>query len=119
MTLDVRSVREAASSSGSKTRREVMQSAFQVICPSDLRHARRGIFPEQPRPATTAMGTSRHGHVVSGRLVQGLIGQFRELAQRLRKACHVGWLAASAGVARIKSTQARLDWARFDECQSP
>jgi hypothetical protein len=73
----------------------VSQSGFQVTCPSRLRHAETRILAEEPRPATAALRTSRQGRVVIRRLVEGLIGQLRELAQRLREACHLGGRAVS------------------------
>ena len=91
----------------------------QLICPSGLRHAETRVLAEEPRPATAAVGTSRLSRVVIGHLVEGLIGQFRQLAQRFREARDLGWLRGATGVARIKSTQARLDSSRFEGCQSP
>ena len=64
----------------------VSESAFQVTCPSGSRHAETRILAKEPRPATTAVGTSRQGRVVIRHLVDSSIGRFRQLAQRLREA---------------------------------
>ena len=82
---NVRSVREAAPSLAGRRGARVSESAFQVTCPSGLRHAETRILAKEPRPATTAVGTSRQGRVVIRRLVDSLIGRFRQLAQRLRE----------------------------------
>src|SRR5271165_681090 len=62
------------------------ESAFQAACPSGSRHAETRILAKEPRPATTAVGTSRQGRVAIRRLVDSSIGRFRQLAQRLREA---------------------------------
>ena len=98
---------------------KVSESVFQVSWPSGLRYAGTRILAEEPRPATTAVGTSRQGRVVIRRLAERLIGQFRQLAQRSERLDILSGCAVSAGVVRIKSTQARLDSSRFEGCQSP
>ena len=60
----------------------------QLAGPMGLRHAETRILAEEPRLATAAVGTSRQGRVVIRHLVEGLIGQFRRLAQRLRETYH-------------------------------
>ena len=82
----VRSVREAAPSLAGRRGARVSESAFQVTCPSGSRHAETRILAKEPRPATTAVGTSRQGRVAIRRLVDSSIGRFRQLAQRLREA---------------------------------
>ena len=81
-----RSVREAAPSLAGRRGARVSESAFQVTCPSGSRHAETRILAKEPRPATTAVGTSRQGRVAIRRLVDSSIGRFRQLAQRLREA---------------------------------
>jgi hypothetical protein len=80
-----RSVREAAPSWAGRRGVKVSQSVFQVTYPSGLRHAETRILAKQPRPATTAVGTSRQGRVVIRRLVDSSVGRFRQLAQRRRE----------------------------------
>ena len=84
-SLPMRSVREAAPSLAGRRGARVSESAFQVTCPSGSRHAETRILAKEPRPATTAVGTSRQGRVVIRRLVDSSIGRFRQLAQRLRE----------------------------------
>src|SRR5208282_4174857 len=83
---NARSVREAAPSLAGRRGARVSESAFQVTCPSGSRHAETRVLAKEPRPATTAVGTSRQGRVVIRRLVDSSIGRFRQLAQRLREA---------------------------------
>ena len=78
------------------------RSAYQLTCLSWLRHAVTRILAEEPRLATAAVGTSRRGRVVIRHLVESLIGQFRQLAQRLQEACHPGRLC---GVGRRRQDQ--------------
>ena len=85
-SLPRRSVREAAPSLAGRRGARVSESAFQVTCPSGSRHAETRILAKEPRPATTAVGTSRQGRVAIRRLVDSSIGRFRQLAQRLREA---------------------------------
>ena len=85
-SLPMRSVREAAPSLAGRRGARVSESAFQVTCPSGSRHAETRILAKEPRPATTAVGTSRQGRVVIRHLVDSSIGRFRQLAQRLREA---------------------------------
>src|SRR5208282_1053410 len=75
----------AAPSLAGRRGARVSESAFQVTCPSGSRHAETRILAKEPRPATTAVGTSRQGRVVIRRLVDSSIGRFRQLAQRLRE----------------------------------
>ena len=84
-SLPMRSVREAAPSWAGRRGARVSESAFQVTCPSGSWHAETRILAKEPRPATTAVGTSRQGRVVIRRRVDSSIGRFRQLAQRLRE----------------------------------
>ncbi len=85
-SLPMRSVKEAAPSLVGERGASGSQSAFQVTCLSGLRHDPTWILPEEPVPATAAVGTSWHGRVVIRRLVESLIDEFRQLAQRVREA---------------------------------
>ena len=88
--------------------------------PVRLRHSGTRIVTEEPRSATAAMRTSRYGRTVIEHLVESLDQTIR-LAHStgLPKAASLGDCTLSAGVARINSTQARLDCLRLEGFHSP
>ena len=60
------------------------QGAFQVIRSGWLWYAETGPLAEEPHSAAAAVGTPRGVHRIILRVVEGLIRQFRQLAQGLQ-----------------------------------
>ena len=70
---------------GWKTRRKRVGIGVSGHLPVRVTARRNEDTRQEPRPATTAVGTSRQGRVVIRRHVDSSIGRLRQLAQRLRE----------------------------------
>src|SRR5271157_5741761 len=116
-----------------------MRAAFEKPRPLGLEDAAQGCRNRRFRsPARQGHGTPKRGYSPRNRVRQlpqwghrGRAASRSAASSTARSAGSVSSLnaserldilsgcAASAGVARIKSNQARLDWSRFEGCQSP